>query len=163
MSQNLAGSVSSSSTPVADPPIEAAAAAAAAAAVAASEAAAAAVANAPSAAGDAAGGNDAGGRIADAGSDLESDITGTISDGERERMEVDAVVDKIPAEQRAGVKALLEKRRARKTRQMQRHKKPEADEVVGVRDAKRRWVQRETVPSERASPPPPVLAASLIG
>ncbi len=138
--QTSASSGSNSNTPTTEPPIEAAAAAASAAAAAASEAAATAIANVPPATGGDTGGNTTRLRDADAASDLESDITGTISDGERDRMEVDAVVDKIPAEQRAGVKALLEKRRARKTRQLQRHKKPEGDEhgCGAARDAKRR-------------------------
>ncbi len=128
------------STSTTDHPIEVAAAAASAAAAAAAEAAATAVANtSPSAGGDT-GGNTAGVRGAGAASEPESDITGTISEGERERMEVDELVDKIPAEQRAGVKALLEKRRARKVRQLQRHKKPEGDGLGSgtARDAKRR-------------------------
>ncbi len=137
--QTSTSSGTDNSTPKSEPSMEAAAAAASAAAAAASEAAATAIANAPSAGGDA-GGNATGGRCTEATSDLESDITGTVSDAERERMEVDAVVDKIPAEQRAGVKALLEKRKARRIRQLQRHKKPEGDELGGgaVGDAKRR-------------------------
>ncbi len=138
--QSPIGGGTDNSTPTTNTPIEVAAATASAAAAAAAEAAATAVANTSPAAGGDAGGGTAGVRGADAASDLESDITGTISDGERERMEVDEVVGRIPAEQRAGVKALLERRRARKVKQLQRHKKPEGDEFSSgpVRDTKRR-------------------------
>ncbi len=138
--QASASGGSNHNTPTAEAPIAAAAAAASAAAAAASDAAATAIANAPPAAGGDTRNNTTRLSDVDAASDQESDITGTVSDGERDRMEVDAVVDKIPAEQRAGVKALLEKRRTIRVRQLQRHKKPEGDELGrgAVRDAKRR-------------------------
>ncbi len=60
-------------------------------------------------------------------SDGESDITGTLSDGERDQMEIDAMVARIPKAQREGVRAMLEKSRIRRARRMQRHKKPETE------------------------------------
>ncbi len=71
----------------------------------------------------------------------ETDITGLASDAsetEGERMEVDSIVSQIPAEQRASVRALIELRRVRRTRRLQRHKKPADGEVAPSRDPKRR-------------------------
>ncbi len=60
--------------------------------------------------------------------DDESDITGTLSDGERESMEIDEVVAKIPQEQRDGIRAMLERSRAKRARRLQRRlKKPVVD------------------------------------
>ncbi len=70
-------------------------------------------------------------------SDDECDITGTLSDGERDQMEIDAVVERIPKAQREGVRAMLEKSRVRRARRMQRHKKPETDAAGPPRNPKK--------------------------
>ncbi len=131
---NSTGIQGTPAKPPAEPPIEETAAAAAAAAEAASAAAAMAVASAPGRETGASGGGEA--TIND--SDGETDITGTISEGEREQMEVDDVVSKVPVEQRAGVRALLERRRAKKARQMQRLKKPDVDDGAASRESRKR-------------------------
>ncbi len=74
------------------------------------------------------------------GSDFEdtlSDITGTLSANDEEDMEVDAVVAKIPPEQRASVRALLEVRKTRLARRIQRHKKPSVEDAAAARGARR--------------------------
>ncbi len=65
-------------------------------------------------------------------SDADSDITGTLSDGERDRMEIDKVVANIPKDQRDGVRAMLEKSKARRARQIQRRLKKPITEETGV-------------------------------
>ncbi len=70
-----------------------------------------------------------------------SDITGVISDlsdVDGDQIEVDNVISQIPAEQRASVRALVEVRRARTARRLQRHKKPEEVAVGLTRDSKKK-------------------------
>ncbi len=70
--------------------------------------------------------------------DGDSDITGTLSDGERESMEIDALVAAIPKDQRDGVRAMLEKSKIRRARRFQRRlKKPIADEPSIPRNPKK--------------------------
>ncbi len=71
-------------------------------------------------------------------SDMEdalSTITGTMSEPEVKDDEMEDVVAQIPVEQRAKVRALLEVRRCRRIRRIQRHKKPEDGDAHN--DAKR--------------------------
>ncbi len=60
----------------------------------------------------------------------ETDITGTMSgDDQHDNMDIEKVVSAIPKEQRDGVRSLLEQRKIRRMRQLQRRrKKPAADE-----------------------------------
>ncbi len=71
--------------------------------------------------------------------DNESDITGTMSaDDQGEKMDIDKVVSAIPKEQRDGVRAMLEKSKARRMRQLQRRvKKPAMDEPALPRNPKK--------------------------
>ncbi len=66
------------------------------------------------------------------GDDDDSDITGTISEGERENMEIDALVAAIPSEQREGVRTMLEKSKIRRARRFQRRLKKPVIEEAGV-------------------------------
>ncbi len=66
-----------------------------------------------------------------------SDITGTLS-GEEDTMDIDKMVATIPKEQREGVRAMLEKSKSRRMRQIQRRlKKPTADEPALPRNPKK--------------------------
>ncbi len=58
--------------------------------------------------------------------DALSVITGTMSEPEIGDEDMEEVVAQIPTEQRANVRALLEVRRCRRARGIQRHAKPEA-------------------------------------
>ncbi len=69
--------------------------------------------------------------------DFESDITGTLSETERDNMDIETVVSKVPADQKASVRAILEVRRARTARRTQRLKNP-ATEVASSRAPKRK-------------------------
>ncbi len=71
--------------------------------------------------------------------DEASDITGTLScDEQRDGMDIDKVVSTIPKEQREGVRAMLEKSKGRRMRQIQRRlKKPAADEPALHRNPKK--------------------------
>ncbi len=70
-------------------------------------------------------------------SDDESDVTGTLSDGERDQMDIEAVVERIPKAQREGIRAMLEKSKTRRARRMQRLKKPEAEIGGALRNPKK--------------------------
>ncbi len=65
-------------------------------------------------------------------SDAASDITGTLSDGDRDHMEIDKVVASIPKEQREKVRSMLEGSRIRRARQLQRRRKKPLVEETGV-------------------------------
>ncbi len=67
--------------------------------------------------------------------DVLSTITGTMSEPEVGDEEMEEVVAQIPTEQRAKVRALLEVRRCRRVRRIQRHKKPE--DGVAARETKK--------------------------
>ncbi len=72
-------------------------------------------------------------------SDMDSDITGTLSGEEQQdKMDIEKVVSTIPKEQREGVRAMLEKSKGRRLRQIQRRlKKPIADEPALPRNPKK--------------------------
>jgi hypothetical protein len=70
---------------------------------------------------------------------MDSDITGTLSGEEQQdNMDIEKVVSTIPKEQREGVRAMLEKSKGRRLRQIQRRlKKPIADEPALPRNPKK--------------------------
>ncbi len=70
--------------------------------------------------------------------DFESDITGTLSETERDNMDIETVVSKVPADQKASVRAILEVRRARTAKRLQRLKKPAADDAAAARAPRRK-------------------------
>ncbi len=74
----------------------------------------------------------------DCDSDLESDVTGALSEGERDRMEVDQLVAAVSPAQRAAVRALLDKRKERQARRLARHKKPEGASEANPRHRSRK-------------------------
>ncbi len=51
--------------------------------------------------------------------DCESDITGTLSENEHDDMDIEEVVSKVPADQKANVRAILEVRKARTAKRLQ--------------------------------------------
>ncbi len=68
----------------------------------------------------------------DGESDADADLT------EQEEMQVEALVAKLPADQKGGVRAMLQVRKARLARRTQRLKKPAVDEGQAPRDLKKR-------------------------
>ncbi len=56
--------------------------------------------------------------------DAESDITGAASESDGEGMDIEAVLDNIPQSQKAAVRKLLEAKKAKRVRRLQRLKKP---------------------------------------
>ncbi len=71
--------------------------------------------------------------------DNDSDITGTMSgDEQQDKMDIDKMVSTIPKEQREGVRAMLEKSKSRRMRQLQRRlKKPITEEPAIPRNPKK--------------------------
>ncbi len=71
--------------------------------------------------------------------DVASDYTGGLesSDEEKEDWEMETIVDKVPAEQRASVRAILTARRDRSGHRLQRHRKPVQDGLVASRSTRK--------------------------
>ncbi len=74
----------------------------------------------------------------DVADDGESDITGTLSETERDEMDIEAVMSKVPTEQRASVRAILEVRKARMAKRFQRLKKPTGSDAAAPRTTGKR-------------------------
>ncbi len=70
--------------------------------------------------------------------DAESDITGIASDTDREGMDIEAALAGLPPSQKAAVRSLLEAKRAKLARKLQRHKKPADQGAVSTRQSKKK-------------------------
>ncbi len=64
--------------------------------------------------------------------DAESEITGAASETDGEGMDIEAVLDGIPQSQRVAVRRLLEAKKARRARALQRLKKPSTEQGGAV-------------------------------